>query len=114
MEMMTNNTTTRGAYFSLRRNYIEGLQVALAPVRDFDQIRYARSYSTEEEFVKISDTIGGSCFLNVTGLSNAEVFREVCKAVLIDDLKADRSPSSLILDTNKKRQIAPLFRGGEA
>lgn len=107
MEMTISNT--RGAYFTDRQHYIEGLQVALAPLRDFDAIRYGRFYSTEEEFIKISDTIGSSAFLNITALSKAEILKDVAKMVLQGDVKGI-VPSSLITDKDEMRRVAPLFR----
>ena len=101
----------RGANFARRRDYVEGLALALQPLQDFDQILYARTYATEEEFVRISDIIGNVCYLDVTALSLAQVLKDVVKCVLIADINDRRIiPASLITDINKKREIAPLFR----
>lgn len=101
----------RGVYFARRRDYVEGLALALQPLQDFDQILYARTYATEEEFVRISDIIGNVCYLDVTALTLAQVLKDVVKCVLIADINDRRIiPASLITDINKKREIAPLFK----
>ena len=102
---------SRGAHYARRRNYVEGLAMALQPLQDFDQILYARTYATEEEFVRISDIIGNVCYLDVTALSLAQVLKDVIKCVLIGDISDRRIvPESLITDIEKKREIAPLFK----
>ena len=99
---------TRGAYFTSRKEYIEGLSKALNPLQDFDQVKYARTYTTEEEFVRISDVLGKTCFLNVTALPLSEVFKDVVKCALIEELNC--LPGSLIVEKAKMREIAPLFK----
>ena len=107
MKMANNNT--RGAYFTDRKNYVDGLMLALAPIRDFDAIEYARTYTTEEEFVRITDTIGGCAFLDVTALTKAEILKDIARVLLLDELKGVHFPKSIITDIDRKRQIAPLF-----
>ena len=109
--MESTQQRNRGANFARRKDYVEQLALALQPLQDFDQILYARTYATEEEFVRISDILGNVCFLDVTALSLAQVLKDVAKCVLIADIN-DRKiiPESLITDTNKKREIAPLFK----
>ena len=101
----------RGAYFARRRDYVEGLATALQSLQDFDQILYARTYTTEEEFVRISDIIGNACYLDVTALPLAQVFKDVVKCVLVGEIRdGNIVPASLITDINRKRKIAPLFK----
>ena len=108
---MADKQISKGANFARRRDYVEGLAVALQPLQDFDQIMYARTYVTEEEFVRISDIIGNVCYLDVTALTLAQVLKDVAKCVLIGEVNnREMIPESLITDINKKREIAPLFK----
>ena len=107
---MNFETTKRGSYYETRKSYVEGLMIALAPMQDFNSIDYARSYSTDEEFTRITDTIGGCVFLDITALSRAEILKEVARIILCDELMGQYSPKHIIHDTDKKRKIAPLFK----
>lgn len=107
MEMIEKRN--RGTYFTDRQKYVEGTcTMFMQPIRDFGEIRYGHSYSTDEEFVKISDTIGSSCFLDVTALTKAEIAKELCKVILLDQTKV--APESVITSIEELRRIAPLFR----
>ena len=108
--MKMENNKNRGAYFNERKNYVDGLTLALAALRDFGSIEYARTYTTEEEYIRITDTIGGCAFLDVTALSRAEILKDVARVMLIDELEGEHFPKSIITDKDKMRQIAPLFR----
>lgn len=107
MQMMTNRK--RGAFYAARQAFIETIaRQFLEPMRDFESIKYCHFYSTDEEFVRISDTFGSTCFLDITALSTPEVIKEICKLVVQDH--DDRIPASLVWDKEKIRHIAPLFR----
>lgn len=107
--METTDNKRRGEYYTDRRKFIEGTcTMFMQPIRDFGAIKYGHFYSTDEEFVKISDTIGSACFLNITALTKAEIVKEICKVILVDQSKT--MPGTLISDINKLRAIAPLFR----
>jgi len=109
MDMMVSRT--RGTNFADREKYVNGLTLALNPLRDFDSIKYGHFYSTDEEYIKISDTIGSSLFLNVTALTKAQILKEVAKVVLQGEIKGPEIvPETLITDKNELRKIAPLFR----
>lgn len=107
MEMIENRT--RGAYYTDRRRFVEGAcTMFMQPIRDFDAVKYGHFYSTDEEFIKISDTLGNACFLDVTALTKAEIVKELCKVVLLDQSRV--VPDTVISDINRLRTIAPLFR----
>ena len=102
---------TNAEYYDLRKTYIEGaLQMALTPIRSFDGIEYTRKPLTGEEFVKISDLTGATMFLEVTGMTRAEILKDVAKCILLDDMElGGLVPESLVKDINLKREIARLF-----
>lgn len=93
-----------GQMFEEKCKYIESLNDVLKVVEDFDYIKYARSYITEQEYIKVADKIGGCMFLNVTAMDNACILREI--AVML----VNRVPKSCITSTDVKRKIAPLFK----
>lgn len=101
---------SKGQNFSEKKDYIGTLRTALKPFQDFEDIRYARSYVTEEEFVKISDQLGNAAFLDVTGMTKAELLKEVARVILLDEIQGQFAPKSVVTDIERKRKIAPLFR----
>ena len=100
-----NYAKTRGMMLNNTRDYVSMIGELLSVLDDFDSIEYANSYVTEQEYVKLSDTIGNVCFMNVTAFSESEILRDVCKVVAAGDL-----PFSIITDTATKKKIAHLFR----
>lgn len=91
-----------------KRKYSLILNEALKPMLDFDSCAYAVNEITQEEYLKISDRIGGVAFLDVTGMTEGEILKDVCKLVLID--QARLVPDSYIDDLFTKRKVANLFR----
>jgi len=102
---------TKGAYYSARKEYVESMAPVLSALRDFGTLEYARTYTTEEEFVKIADTIGGCVFLDVTAVSEDEILKDIARIVLIDEINPHKlTPKLVITDVEKKRAVSPLFR----
>ena len=100
--------------FNQRKNYIEGLNVTLAPIRGFDTIEYVRSYMADKEYVRMSDIVGGVMFFDISELSLAQVLKDIAKSLLIGDIEdPEIIPKSLVSDYEQKLQIAQLFRPGE-
>lgn len=100
-----NYAKTRGMMLNNKRDYVAMLGELLSVMDDFGSIEYANSYVTEQEYIKMSDTIGNVCFMNVTAFSESEILRDVCKVIAAGDL-----PFSIITDTATKKKIAHLFR----
>lgn len=98
MEMVTNQN----------RNYTEVLNATLQPLLDFDCCEYAVNSVTQQEYIRIADTIGSVAYFDVTGMTRAEILKDVCKVVLLD--QARLVPASLITDKEKKRAAAKQFR----
>lgn len=92
-----------GQMFEEKRKYVEALSGVLKAIEDFDYIKYARSYITEQEYIKIADKLGGCVFLNVTAMDNASILREVAILVL------GKVSKNCVLSTDAKRKIAKLF-----
>ena len=100
----------KGQIYTDKRDYVSALKAILEPVQDFEDIKYARSYVTEEEYVKISDQLGNAAFLDVTGMTKAELLKEVARVILLDELRGGCTPESVVTNIIEKRKVAPLFR----
>ena len=96
-----------GKMYADKANYVNGLNNTLEAMPDFDYIKYARTMNGEE-FVKIADKLGGYIFIDVTAYEKSDILKDVAKVVLTDETML--LPKGTIIDKQKLRQIAPLFR----
>ena len=103
MSRETENRTL-AEYINLKETYINTFAPVLNAFQDFDEIRFAWSIKEKTEYVRISDLIAAPVFLNVTGLTRAEMCKEICK--FVSEGESDR----LVTDTEEKRKISSLFR----
>lgn len=92
-----------------RRDYIEGLSVALMAVKDFDAIEYTRTYDGAE-YVRISDIIGNALYLDVTRMTLAEVLKDVARCLVAGDRLEEIRPHGLVTDRERKRKAARAFK----
>ena len=86
-----------------KKLYVESLNEMLKPMQDFDSIKYGRTHSGAE-YVRISDTIGGCAFLDVTGESLQKLLEDVAKLI------CKEVPANVVYEKEVMRKIAPLFR----
>ena len=94
-------------YYYERKEYVETvLDAALAPLQDFEAIRYAKDADTEREVIKLSDEIGGCVFLDVT----AEPLEGILKDISSIVLKGEKAVPNIICDREEMRRVAPLFK----
>lgn len=93
-----------------KKKYVEDLNIMLKPMKDFEAIRYAMKPVTSQEYIKISDTLGGYVYLDVTGETLSDILKDVCRVVLNAELNVMHFPKRLIHDRDQLREIAPLFR----
>lgn len=93
-----------------KKKYVEDLNIMLKPMKDFDEIKYAAKPVTCEEFIKISDKLGGYVYLDITGETCQDILKDVCRVVLNSELSVIHFPKRLIHDRDQLREIAPLFR----
>lgn len=90
--------------YAEKKAYVEkDLAAMLRPLEDFDRIQYARDAITDEEFIKLTETIGSAYFVNVTGNDESAILKEVCRMAL------ERNPIGLVRTTEKKRAVNKLF-----
>ena len=91
-------------YTKEKREYVKRLNDVMAPIQDFGGIRYANDPRTEAEYIKVWDVVGGAQFFDVTGYSLSNILEDVSMLIL------NRIPDSIVRCTEKKREIARLFR----
>jgi len=96
-------------FYRDRRAFVESLATGLSCFQDFEAIQYAWSIKNDGEYVRIQDSINNDTYLHVEGLSNAGIYREICKVILADEVP-ECVPDRLITDVSVKREIVPLFR----
>lgn len=90
--------------YAEKKAYVEkDLAAALRPVRDFGRIEYARDPITNEEFIKLTETIGNVWFVNVTGYKESEILKAICFMVL------EKHPEGLITVRDRMRDANALF-----
>ena len=89
-------------HYTEKMNYVQGLNFALAPLADFEAIKYARTH-TGAEYIRISDTIGGCAFLDVTGVGCDGILDNVAQIV------RHEVPKNIVTDISSKMKIAPEF-----
>ena len=99
--------------FTERRTFIEGyLSACLKSLEKFEAIRYAKAPSTDAEYIRITDYVGGKVYLDITAKTDAEVFIDVARIVLASVDDTVTYPTSLIVDENKRFSVSYLFRAG--
>lgn len=86
-----------------KKQYVESLNIMLAPMQDFDSIRYARTH-TGAEYIRVADILGGYAFLDITGEECGEILDNVAQIIRRE------VPKNVIHDIDVLRKIAPLFR----
>lgn len=98
-------------YYTDRAEYVHDLWKGLKGFEDFEAINYAYSFINESEYIRIEDSIDNDVYLNVEGLTKAEIFRQIAKVVLQGD-SMECVPERMVTDLNEKRRVASMFREG--
>lgn len=94
-----------------RRLYVEGhLFSCLKVFPVFEAVKYTKDVQSKREFVRITDSVGGKCYLEITDKKEADIFIAVATIVLMSVGLVKRPPEELIVDIELKKAIAPLFK----
>ena len=91
-------------YAKEKREYVKKLNEVMEVAQDFGGIKYANDRNTGAEYMKVWDIVGGAQFFDITGYSLDCILRDATMLVL------GKVPDSIVTDTEKKREIARLFR----
>lgn len=98
-----------------RETFIQGyLFGCLKSLKTFDAIKYVKDLDSGNEYIRITDRLGGKAHLNITNETNADVFMEVSRLVLNTSDASVRLPETLVKGEEELMRIADLFenRGG--
>lgn len=96
--------------YTRKKAYIElMLGGMLKAKREFDYIKYAKIYRTEEEFIRIGDLRGCTVTFDVTAVPLEQVMTLICDYVVSGPLGKVVS-NHIVSDTDKLISIAPLFK----
>lgn len=94
-----------------RRMYVEGYLFSCLKVFPvFEAVKYAKDIQSKKEYVRITDSVGGKCYLDITGKPESDIFIAVATIVLMSVGAVKRPPEELIVDIETKKAIAPLFK----
>lgn len=97
---------SKGNEYTIRRDYVAGLNQALAVVPDFERIVYVHT-SLDKEYIKIWNTIGWVVYLDVSQKSMYDIFNAVALSV------RGQEPDNVLTDIEEIRSIVPLIRQEE-
>lgn len=97
-----------------KREYIEALDNVLRALNSFDKAEYAINEITQQEYMRVMDRFGAVAYFDITGMTHAEILKDVCKMLLMDQAKSPdgRSlvPESMVTDNRKLFKASDLFR----
>lgn len=97
-----------------KKEYVELLDAVLSALNSFDRCEYAINEITQQEYMRVLDRFGAVAYFDITGMTKAEVLKDVCKMLLMDQAKAPdgRSlvPESMVTDNRTLLKASDLFR----
>lgn len=97
-----------------KREYISLLNDTMSVLNSFDKCEYAINKITQQEYMRVMDRFGSVAYFDITGMSCAEILKDMCKMLLMDQAKAPdgRSlvPQSMIVDNRALLRASNLFR----
>ena len=93
----------KGNDYTNRRDYVAGLNQALAAVPDFERIVYVHT-NLDKEYVKMWNTIGWVVYLDVSQKSLYDIFNAIALSV------RGQKPDMALEDIEIIRSIVPLVR----
>jgi hypothetical protein len=96
--------------FNERKTYVEiVLDAMLLAKRDYDFIKYAKSYGTESEYIRLGDLRGCTVTFNITGMSLENIMTMVCDYV-VEGPTGTIAIDHIVVKNEELFNIAPLFK----
>lgn len=86
-----------------KKDYVDLMSKVLQPLVDFGSCEYTNVYSTGSEFVKLSDSMGGARFIDVTSQDKESILLEVLELLMTGN------SSHVINSKQGRREVAKLF-----
>ena len=97
-----------------KKDYVAALDTVLSALNSYDRCEYAINTITQQEYMRVLDRFGAVAYFDITGMTCAEVLKDVCKMLLMDQAKAPdgRSlvPASMVTDNRALLKASDLFR----
>lgn len=91
--------------YQKKRDFVKSLNEPLSVYEDFEAIEYTYEPKLGDEYIRVRDKLGYATYINVTANSEAAILKEVARLML------DEKPVGLVTSIERKRAIAPLFKG---
>lgn len=91
--------------YQKKNDFVKSLNEPLSVYEDFEAIEYAYEPKLGDEYIRVRDKLGYATYINVTANSEAAILKEVARLML------DERPVGLVTSIERKRAIAPLFKG---
>lgn len=82
--------------------YIGALVACLKARNDFGNLEYVADIINDEEYLILSDVIGQTCMLRITGYNDAMIFHAIA------EIECGKAPSNIISDKAEMMRIAKL------
>ena len=86
-----------------RRNYIGVLKECLSARSDFNDLKYVRDITTDDEFLVLSDIIGQVYMLDITGQKEAQIWHSLAQ------IECKEVPSNAVTDRTEMMRIAKML-----
>lgn len=97
-----------------KKDYVSLLDDVLSALNSFDGCEYAINKITQQEYMRVKDRFGAVAYFDITGMTCAEILKDVCKMLLMDQAKAPdgRSlvPESMVMDNRALLKASDQFR----
>jgi hypothetical protein len=97
-----------------KREYVAALDTVLAALNSFDACEYAINDITQQEYMRVRDRFGAVAYFDITGMTHAEILKDVCKMLLMDQARTPDGhslvPESMVVDNRKLLKASDLFR----
>lgn len=87
-----------------RKHYIGILKECLKARSDFNDLVYYRNWNTGEETLILSDIVGRVIMLNITGLTEAQIYHSLAQ------VECGKTPINAITETSEMMRIANDMR----
>lgn len=92
------------SYYKERIEFVRKMADVLSVTTDFGGVQYARESASEQEYLKVFNTLGNAYFLNITSHDLETILFETM-AVLMG-----QKTSSLVEKVEDRRRVAKLFK----
>lgn len=91
-------------YYKERIEFIKKMAEVLSVTTDFGGVHYARENATNQEYIKVFNTLGNAYFINITSHDLEMILYETMSVLM------GKMPDSMVDRVEDKRRVARLFK----